>query len=389
MPIKLPPARPVVALPNLAQPLPATAQVVQAAGGTFRIDRIVLVDSGRRSGVEILLIDTGRVRAAILPTRGMSLWRAHIDGIDLGWKSPVDGPIHPQWVEISEPSGIGWLDGFDELLVRCGMQSFGAPDFDSKTGRLAYPLHGRVGNLPADSLEIEVDSAHSLLHVRGRVVESRFLQYNLQLHTAYTFALASPVIEIHDRVRNAGQTAAGIQMLYHINIGQPLLSAGAKLHLAPDRIVARDAHAANDLADWATYADPTPGYVEQVYFSSSKPAAKGWASSMLVASDKKRAFAVHYETKNLPFFSQWKNTVGELDGYVTGIEPGTGFPNPRTFEQEHGRVVKLDSEAELEFNLKLEGIATVDRIEQLSKQLQSGADAQGVPFDDQWCLPRD
>ncbi|MGN6136173.1 MAG: DUF4432 family protein [Aureliella sp.] len=212
MRIKLPPARSIADVPNLSQPLAASAQVVKVAGGEFRIDRVVL-EGGRRSGVEMILVDTGRVRAAVLPTRGMSLWRANIDGLDLGWRSPVDGPVHPQWVPLSEPSGLGWLDGFDELLVRCGLRSFGAPDFDAESGRLLFPLHGRIGNLPADNLELEIDAPHSLLHVRGHVAESRFLQVNLHLEAGYTFAIGSPTIEIHDRVRNGSDQPADAQLL--------------------------------------------------------------------------------------------------------------------------------------------------------------------------------
>ena len=50
--------------------------------------------------------------------------------MELGWKSPVHGPVHPNFVPLNEPSGLGWLDGFDELFVRCGLESNGAPDFD-------------------------------------------------------------------------------------------------------------------------------------------------------------------------------------------------------------------------------------------------------------------
>ena len=389
MRIKLPPARSIADVPNLSQPLAASSQLFKAAGGEFRIDRVVL-EGGRRAGVEIVLVDTGRVRAAVLPTRGMSLWRANIDGIDLGWRSPVDGPIHPRWVALSEPSGLGWLDGFDELLVRCGLRSFGAPDFDAKSGRLLFPLHGRIGNLPADHLEVEVDSAHSLLHVRGHVAESRFLQANLHLDAGYTFAIGSPTIEIHDRVRNASDTPADMQLLYHINIGAPLLSSGAKLHMASKRIVARDAHAADDLSDWATYPAPKAGYVEQVYFSASMPDSEGWAAAMLVGQGGQRAFAVHYQTGSLPYFSQWKNSVAEHDGYVTGLEPGTGFPNPHSFEKAKGRVVQLDGGQGLDFTLKLEGIATPQRIEQLAGKIQTqSAEAEQTAFDAEWCVPRD
>lgn len=389
MAIKLAPAGEVVEVPDLSHPLGASAQSLEAAGGQFRVQRVML-RGGKREGVEVLLVETGRVRAALLPTRGLSLWRAHIDGIDCGWRSPVQGPVHPRWVALSEPNGLGWLDGFDELLVRCGLQSFGAPDFDSQTGRLSFPLHGRIGNLPAENLEIELDAEHSLLHVRGRVMETRFLQYNLHLKAQYTFALESPTIEIRDTVRNASDQPATAQLLYHINLGAPLLAEGSQLHLGARRLVARDSHAADDIAHWATYSGPTPGYVEQVYFSASAAATDGWASALLSAPGNQRGFAVHYKSDQLPYFSQWKNTVGQRDGYVTGLEPGTGFPNPRSFEQAAGRVLQLDPGGEVDFHLRLEGIHSQDRVTQLAAKLQgqAGQQVETVGFDPDWCVPR-
>ena len=52
--------------------------------------------------------------------------------VEVGWQSPVDGPVHPQFVPLADPSGLGFLDGFDELIVRCGLESNGAPEFDER-----------------------------------------------------------------------------------------------------------------------------------------------------------------------------------------------------------------------------------------------------------------
>jgi hypothetical protein len=111
---------------------------------------------------------------------------------------------------------------------------------------------------------------------------------------------------------------------------------------------------------------------------------------VLSAPDKQRAFAVHYQTDNLPYFSQWKNTVGARDGYVTGLEPGTGFPNPRSFEKDNGRVLELKPGAALEFNVKLEGISTKERLSQLASKLQAqaGGRVELAAFDPDWCIPR-
>lgn len=374
--------------PKLADAMPDSALRVKSAGGTFALQNYRF-STGKRAGVELLVIDSGKVRAALCPTRGLGLWRARIDGLDCGWDSPIEGPIHPSLVPLGEPNGLGWLDGFDELLVRCGLQSFGAPDF-APNGQLKYGLHGRIGNQPAVSWSANVDADHSLLEVEGEVHESRFLQFNLRMVVKYRFAFGQPTIDIIDNVRNASDKPTSMQMLYHINVGKPLLEGGARMNLPAEYIVARDQHAADDLSTWHTYLPPTADYVEQVYFSAPKAKSSGWTTALLTDASRHRGFAVHYRTDTLPYFSQWKNTVGTHDGYVTGLEPGTGFPNPRSFEELQKRVVPLAGGQSIEFQLKLEGISQGQRVRELMtdiEQLQT-TPAKLVPFDANWCLPR-
>ena len=106
------------------------------------------MEGGLRDSVDLVEIDNGRLRVAVVPTRGMGLWKAWHGDWEIGWQSPVKGPVHPAFVPLWEPSGIGWINGFDELLCRCGLESNGAPEFDDQ-GRLKYPLHGKIANVPA------------------------------------------------------------------------------------------------------------------------------------------------------------------------------------------------------------------------------------------------
>ncbi len=374
--------------PPLSQPLP-NPTLLACAEGAFKLQRFVLLD-GMRQGVELLVIDTEGVRVAICPTRGMSIWKAYIGGVDLGWNSPVEGPIHPSFVPVDEPRGIGWLDGFDELFVRCGLRSFGAPDYDG-SGRVQWPVHGRIGNLPAQNLQLFVDTQHSILHVQAEVCETRFLQYNLKLNVHYMFIFGEPAIGVNDTVTNIGGTPTSMQLLYHINVGTPVLGRGAKMHIGAKRVVARDARAVEDLQTWDEYLGPTSGYAEQVYFSESVPCSDGWAKAMLSSADQSRGFAVHYMPSTLPYFSQWKNTVAEADGYVTGLEPATGFPNTRTFEESQGRTVPLAAGESRKFMMRLEGIYDPDRVLQLESELnglRGGKPAELQELDPQWCMPR-
>jgi hypothetical protein len=50
---------------------------------------------------------------------------------------------------------------------------------------------------------------------------------------------------------------------------------------------------------------------------------------------------MNYDVTQLPYFTLWKNTTATEEGYVTGLEPGTGFPANRRIERQAGRVPKL------------------------------------------------
>ncbi len=367
----------------LSDPTPVTSPA-----GAYGLQRFMLTD-GLRRGVELLIVDTGTVRAAICPTRGMSLWKAHINGIDYGWNSPIAGPIHPNFVAIGESSGIGWLDGFDELLVRCGMRSFGAPEFD-EVGRVRFPVHGRVGNLPAQNVQVHLDETTARLHVTAEVLEARFLQYNLKLQVDYGFDIGQPTIAIRDRITNLSGLPTSVQMLYHINVGRPILDGGSQLHLSAEQVCARDAWAAEGLDGWQAYLPPTTGYAEQVYFFKPKPDAHGKATVLLESSDASLGFAVHFDTHSLPYFSQWKHTAAEADGYVTGLEPGTGFPNPRSFEESKGRTLNLDAGASVDFQIILEGVSDAEQIASHKAKLDglNAKPIESIPTQPDWCLPR-
>ncbi|MBN1395482.1 MAG: DUF4432 family protein, partial [Pirellulales bacterium] len=112
---------------------------------------------GLREGVDFIEVDNGRLWFAVVPTRGMGVWGAICDELHLGWAAPVDGPVNPAFVPIWESSGIGWLSGFDELLVRCGLESNGAPEF-RPDGALLWPLHGKIANTPAHRVEVSIDA---------------------------------------------------------------------------------------------------------------------------------------------------------------------------------------------------------------------------------------
>jgi hypothetical protein len=90
---------------------------------------------GLRDGIDLIEVHNGALSYAILPTRGMGLWQGHYHGHFLGWRAPVHGPVHPKFVNTADRGGLGWLAGFDEWLVRCGLGFNGPPGEDVWTDK--------------------------------------------------------------------------------------------------------------------------------------------------------------------------------------------------------------------------------------------------------------
>jgi len=314
------------------------------------------LQEGVRDGVLVVDLIAGDTRVTALPDRGLGIWKIFAGHVELGWKSPVRGPVHPRFVPLGEPSGLGWLDGFDELVARCGLGSNGAPDF-ADNGRLIHGLHGRIANLPATDVTVTLDDAAGTVSLSGTVDETRFLIQSLRMKTQLTVQADRPRVAWTDTVENLSDRATTMQMLYHVNFGPPLLGAGAELVADVEEVAPRDAAAVGDVPTWSRYAAPQAGRGEQVHFMKLRPDAAGRATALLVSADKKHAAQFSWRAAELPCFTLWKNQGGLADGYVTGLEPGTNYPNPRSFEETQGRVVPLAPHASVAFDLAIEHVA--------------------------------
>ena len=344
---------------------------------------------GLSDGVDAIRVDTGSLAFTVLPTRGMGIWKAWRGDLEIGWKSPVHGPVHPQFVSLAEPGGLGWLDGFDELLVRCGLESNGAPEFD-KDGRLKYPLHGRIGNKPAHKVEVSVDESGEIT-ITGVVDETRFHFTKLRLTTTIKSRPGESGLRIHDELENLSASPAEAQMLYHVNFGEPLLDAGSRFVAPLKTVVPRNARAASGIKNWPSYSAPEPGFEEQVYFLELLAGRDGQTRTLLKNAHGTHGASLVFNKQQLPCYSVWKNTTASPDGSVTGLEPGTNYPNPRSFEGEQGRVAKLAGGGKTAFDLALEIHATAAEVEQAEKAV-AAIQGTAVPtvFDAPqkgWCAP--
>ncbi|MBL8849764.1 MAG: aldose 1-epimerase family protein [Planctomycetaceae bacterium] len=303
------------------------------------------LQGGVSEGVEVIDLCNGPMTISVLPTRGMGVWRAQYRDLRLGWDSPVTRPVHPQHVNLAARNGLGWLDGFNELICRCGLAFNGPPGTDegARNGVEAQlTLHGRVANIPAHAVTVNVDpDGPGTLAVTGHVEEATFFGPRLRMTSTISTRAGSNSFLLVDEITNLGGSHAELELLYHANFGPPFPEAGATVHCPARTIVPRNARAAEDIDNFHKYLGPTSGYEEQVYFFDLIPDAQNETLALLRTADGDKGVSLHFDRDQLPCFSVWKCTQSLADGYVTGLEPGTNYPNPRAYERQQGRVIRL------------------------------------------------
>jgi hypothetical protein len=341
---------------------------------------------GLQDGVDIVEVDNGSFRFTVLPTRGMGIWRGSYKGLSLGWNSPLKGPVHPKWVNLMDRGGLGWLQGFDEWIVRCGLHFVGSPgedrwtDPDGHSQSALLTLHGRIANLPASFVGVSLETEPPFrISVTGRVEESMLFYPRLEMQTTVTTWPDSNRLLIQDEVRNAGSRPSEMQLLYHCNFGSPLLQAGAEFHAPVARVTPRDEHSARGFGDFGRYPGPGSSLREEVYFMELKGSASEQKTlAVLCDGGKERGAALRFRPSQLPFFTLWKNMAAEPEGYVTGLEPGNSFPNFRGVEREHGRLRILEPGETSLFELEVEVQVEAAGVKGLLEQVRS----LGAPLDD-------
>ena len=303
---------------------------------------------GRQEGVELITVNNGKMKIVLCPTRGMSILSVTMGDIELRWDSPVKDIVHPQFVDLDTRGGLGWLHGFNEFMCRCGLESNGGPGIDKfinnmgDEAELQLTLHGRIANIPAREVEVVVDrKAPWAIHIKGQVDEKILFGPKLELHTELVVVPGATTFALNDEIRNVGAQDQEFEILYHANFGAPLLEANAQVIVAAKTVKPINDRAAAELDNWSVYSGPQTGFIEQVYLIEPQVDDDGRTTAILHNAAGDKAASLRWSVDELPYLTVWKNTAAVADGYVTGIEPGTNFPNPRPVEREAGRVPVL------------------------------------------------
>ena len=324
---------------------------------------------GRQEGVSVIEIDNGTMKLSVVPTRGMNVLQASVGDVRMGWDSPVKEVVNPAFIELNGRGGLGWLEGFNELVTRCGYEWVGHPGVDN--GEL-LTLHGRAANIPASKVTLQIDEQPPYaIRLKGELKEQAFKKVDFSVQTELVTEPGSASFALNDTLTNNGDYPKEYQALYHSNFSTPFLEQGARFEAPVKQVSPFNEKARGDLGDWQTYRAPTADYDETVYNVVPYADAQGKTVTVLHNKAGSLGVAVGFDTRQLPVFSLWKNTDTKGQGYVTGLEPGTSFSYNRRFQRPLNLVPTIAPKEQRQFQISYSLLADKTAVDQALGQIKA------------------
>jgi hypothetical protein len=331
--------------------------------------RLVEGGDGAERGVRMLRCWSGAgFDFEVLVDRGFDIGGAWINGRPLAWSSPV-GLVGPWYCE---PAGIGWFRGFPGGLVStCGLDHTLLGGADDTTvfnyphrATETYGLHGRYTGLPARlaGYGVSWDGDDGVLWAEGEVLQAALFGEQLLLRRRIEADLGGVSLRITDTVTNIGPTPCPHMMLYHCNIGFPVVDAGAELVYpsGPGTCVS-----AASSPDYLELTGPSADFVEECYEHDMRAGPDGLAGAAVVNRAIGLGVFQRYDRSALPRHITWRQ-LGTV-AYVVAMEPSTNRDAGRFDARQRGELAHLAPGEARRYRLEIGALVGHDAIDAFAR----------------------
>lgn len=252
---------------------------------------------GAERGLRVLDCDNGRLRFLLNESKALDVMQLYHMGQNVSFLSK--NAFTAREVPFS-----GRFEG--GMLYTCGLDSVGA--------REGFELHGSHHNTPARVTRAEVNEKGILIEAEVR--ETALFGKNLLFRRRVFSAVGSETLEITDTLENCGTRAEDYCLLYHVNVGYPMLDAGAELLDDAEEVIPRMPWAAKHLAERRQIGEPVDNEEEMCYFLRLKTPRVTLKNAALG-----KRFTLEWSGDTLPHFVEWKSMAS--GDYALGLEPCT------------------------------------------------------------------
>ena len=293
----------------------------------------VILAQGKGKGMNLLQIKNAKgLDMTLVCDRAMDISRLSFHGVNLGWFSPA-GYVAPGLYD--DAKGRGFLQNFTAgFLTTCGLTAVGGSVMDDGE---STPMHGLISSTPCEHYHYyETDEE---IVVEATVREASLFACHTEMKRTYKVSKTENKLTLSDTITNIGNKTAPSMVLYHFNMGYPLLTENARIMIPEISSKPTLDLFEKDYPQRKQMEKPTPGYTEKCFLYDVKE-ENGKAKFGMYNPDSGVGFTMTYNKKELPFLTEWK-MMGEYE-YVLGLEPGNAWPIGRKQMRENGELKFLE-----------------------------------------------
>ena len=310
----------------------------------FGIEEHRLV-GGKGDGLRLFEINNGRgLQITVSPDRTGDITRLRYKGINMSYMSPC-GYVAPAYYD---RVGTNWLNSFTAgFLTTCGLNGVGTPCNDQGE---EIPLHGSIANTPCEQAYFyeETKNGTTDLVVKTITKDETIFGRKLRLFREIRVSTEENTFTITDTIENTGDKTEPFEILYHMNMGYPLLDEDSIITVPSHTVIPRDEHAAEDLENWMHMEQPTKGYQERCYYHKFH----GGNTEVSIEQPKLGTkLSMQFDSTSLDGFVEWK-MMGIRD-YVLGLECGNCYPDGRDVMRNTGMLKFLEPEEKITYTVKI------------------------------------
>ncbi len=286
---------------------------------------------GRARGMRGVDVNNGSgLIFTLLPDRAMDIGLLSFKGVNYSYITKA-GLTTPQYYD---DIGLGWLKTFTAgFLTTCGLTQAGSPcESDGET----LGQHGDISTVPAEEFSVETDLDAEIPEIRisGRLRTGRIFGDNIWLKREIKVKYGVNKIYLKDVIENRSGDKRPYMVLYHFNLGYPLLDEHTEFITNADYIRPRDEEAAKGESWRVGFKKPEAGFKEQVFYYDSKAETGKTCYAGLYNGQLGMGLNIHVKPEQLPKIIQWKTAA--YGDYAQGIEPANCYPEGREKQKEYG-----------------------------------------------------
>ena len=310
------------------------------ASQLYSVEEVRLV-GGKGDGMRLLQVrNASGLEITISADRCADISRVIFKGDNMGYFAPC-GYVSPAYYDRKDD---GFMRNFTAgFLTTCGLESVGPACVDEE----GYaPMHGSISNIPSDQIWWEETETQFLIHAVVR--DGNFGGRKLQLYRTISVDKFENKLVITDKIKNYGSIPSSLMLLYHLNMGYPLLSEKTRIEIPSITVSPRDEIAAKGIHNWREMECPQEGYSEQCFYHSFDD--EGTAT--VYNPEIQKGLTIRFDSQCLPYLTQWKKL--NVQEYVLGLEPGNCTPDGRESLRRQDKLQSIQPNEEKQFQIQID-----------------------------------